>query len=298
MIILFSLSTASAVGDVDDLSVDNNQATVDVDMSENANDSPEILTSDADSVDVSVEIDFENVYDGANYNTAGCEVPWTITAKATGGTAQNVKVHESLSGRIQILSATPSKGTFDIATGIWEIGELASSETATLSILTKVLENGRFVLTADATTDSADPDQSNNHDSLPIKSGEKKSGSNITETTTNRQEVPHNDHYKSNADSGFVERQIKKESGATGDKSSKKNAYSKVRSVNSYGNVLYNAYGIVSNSVADIANSEEGASSQFVSGIPSYDYTKIPIFIFALFLIALAAIVGYDKVKT
>ena len=130
------------------------------------------------------------------------------------------------------------------------------------------------------------------------ESGEKKSGSNITETTTNRQEVPHNDHYKSNADSGFVERQIKKESGATGDKSSKKNAYSKVRSVNSYGNVLYNAYGIVSNSVADIANSEEGASSQFVSGIPSYDYTKIPIFIFALFLIALAAIVGYDKVKT
>ena len=51
LIILFSLSTASAVGDVDDLSVDNNQATVDVDMSENANDSPEILTSDADSVD-------------------------------------------------------------------------------------------------------------------------------------------------------------------------------------------------------------------------------------------------------
>ena len=300
LIILFSLSTASAVGDVDDLSVDNNQATVDVDMSENANDSPEILTSDADSVDVSVEIDFENVYDGANYNTAGCEVPWTITAKATGGTAQNVKVHESLSGRIQILSATPSKGTFDIATGIWEIGELASSETATLSILTKVLENGRFVLTADATTDSADPDQSNNHDSLPIKSGEKKSGSNITETTTNRQEVPHNDHYKSNADSGFVERQIKKESTNTvsGKESSKKNGNSKIRSVNSYGDILYNAYGLLSNSVADIANSEEGASSQFVSGMPSNDYTKIPIFIFALFLIALVAIVGYDKVKT
>lgn len=139
-----------------------------------------------DGVDLSVKIDAENIYVDDKFNRAGYEVPWTVTAISDGGTAKNVKVHVTLSDLLEPVSVNGNMGTFDASTGIWDIGDLSSSNNASLSILTKLKSDGRFKVTADATTTSNDVDLSNNDAALTLKSGTGKKPSNTTSTSDNK----------------------------------------------------------------------------------------------------------------
>ena len=48
----------------------------------------------------------------------------------------------------------------------------------------------------------------------------------------------------------------------------------------------------------DGSDSKGFSLNQFVASISEYDYTRIPLMIFALFLVILVSIVGYGKVKS
>ena len=74
------------------------------------------------------------------------------------------------------------------------------------------------------------------------------------------------------------------------------------KTINSLSNVLPNVGDSLGNLINDILNpnapDEDSDGADGVDGIQAYDYTKIPILIFSLFLIALLAIGGYDKIKS
>lgn len=77
-------------------------------------------------------------------------VVFTLTAKnsSTSNHATGVKVSDILPSGFTYVSNLPSTGTFDSATGIWTIGRLAASGTATLNITATVKSNGSYVNTA------------------------------------------------------------------------------------------------------------------------------------------------------
>lgn len=79
--------------------------------------------------------------------------------------ASNVIVRSKLlSGTLQIIKAVPSKGNFFVDKGIlyWYVGDLAPGEFATLSILSEVVFEDDIVILAEVTSDTPDPDLSNN----------------------------------------------------------------------------------------------------------------------------------------
>ena len=168
LIILFSLGTVAASEDMaDDVSCSNDtDSCLDVD----SNDNQDILgKSDSSNVvgvtrvDLSVKIDVEDVYQGKNFNCEGFEVPWNISVKVTGGTAHNVRVQYSLSDNMKFISANQNMGTFDSSRKIWDIGDLEQSDTAVLTVLTKLKSNGTFTTTAIVKSGSFDMDLSNNN---------------------------------------------------------------------------------------------------------------------------------------
>ena len=86
----------------------------------------------ADEVDIQIEKTASS-YDVENGET----VTFTITAKNIGsGTATNVSVSDVLPAGLDYFSA--STNAYDESTGIWTIGTLVPSETATLTITTTV----------------------------------------------------------------------------------------------------------------------------------------------------------------
>lgn len=195
LVVLFSLSAVVASENVTDdassedafLAIDVNDDSVCVETDLNdfksqsvSNDNP---FSTVEDVDLSVNVSGENVFHEDKYNRAGYELPWNVTAEVSNGTAKNVKVQVTLSDNMEYVSHDESIGTFNPATGIWDIGDLSSSSNATLSILTKLTSNGRFKVTANATTTSNDIDLSNNNDYLTLKSGTLKRASNSTQTS-------------------------------------------------------------------------------------------------------------------
>lgn len=78
--------------------------------------------------------------------------------------AGGVSVQENLPAGLAFVSATPSKGTYDQATGIWTVGELARDEIANLRLQTRW--NGAQVAnTAQVrTSDRPDPDSTPGND--------------------------------------------------------------------------------------------------------------------------------------
>lgn len=330
LIILFSLSSVVASENItydaysgDALGIGNNQASVDDKLSDGLSDEPE-------EIDLSVRLDVANVYGSDNeFNRAGYEVPWNITVKLNGGTARNVKVKEILSDNMEYVSHNASVGKFDSVSGIWDIGDFIGPNSTVLTIVTKLKSDGKFINTVNATTDSADIDSSNNFCTLYIKSGTSKSTSNTTETTSDKNKPQHNLHYASGAgNSGLgVTRETPKTDSNSGSKNgnskSRPNKNSKSDSVSKSltKNSLETSLGAVK-SFADTmltddqsldeaedsqnsttlngenSNLKSTSSSSHVDAVFVYDYTTIPILIFALFLVALVAIVGYDKIKS
>ena len=62
----------------------------------------------------------------------------------------------------EVVGFTPSKGTFDAATGIWKVGKLAKNEVVTLKVKTKTTSLGTVTLTVNAVNSTEDTNISNN----------------------------------------------------------------------------------------------------------------------------------------
>ena len=78
-------------------------------------------------------------------------------------TASNVVVRCALiSGHMYIINAQPSQGEFDSYYGLWYVGDLEPGEFAFLAIEGVVLSDEDLLLVATVTSDTPDPDMSNN----------------------------------------------------------------------------------------------------------------------------------------
>lgn len=78
-------------------------------------------------------------------------------------TASNVIVRFGfITGDVRLLAAQATKGTFDTLHGIWYVGDLAAGESAALAMVGQVLSSEHVTLMAIATSDTPDPDLSNN----------------------------------------------------------------------------------------------------------------------------------------
>ena len=277
-------------------------------------------------VDVSIRIDVESAYDGKTYNCEGLEVPWTITVKAKSGNAYNVIVHDYLSSNLEYLTHNLTKGTFDKSIGVWNVGELKDSESASLTIMTKLLSNGTFTNKADVQTGSLDKDKSNNEATLSIETGEEDSGSHTTETTDDKNKYNADDHYGSEGGSGVVERQnvggdsSKTRGGDSKSPNDKKPGYttstadskkrhksgltrstsSFVRSISSpvraFAEILNPD--LSSDNDSSDANASLSTPSKGFEAVPPQNYSTIPLSVFALFLLALLGIVAGDKIRS
>ena len=107
-------------------------------------------------VDLDVDITTDKNYYGLNE-----EVEWTISLTNHGPHTDNncyvngIKLED-------IVGFTPSKGTFDAATGIWKVGKLAKNEVVTLKVKTKTTRLGTVTLTVNAVNSTEDTNISNN----------------------------------------------------------------------------------------------------------------------------------------
>ena len=96
-----------------------------------------------------------------NYYGLDEEVEWTISLTNHGPHTDNncyvngIKLED-------IVGFTPSKGTFDAATGIWKVGKLAKNEVVTLKVKTKTTSLGTVALTVNAVNSTEDTNISNN----------------------------------------------------------------------------------------------------------------------------------------
>lgn len=128
------------------------------------------------------------------------EVPMIITAKAVNGTAKNVKVNVTIPKFFNYVSNTKNIGEYDSETGMWDIGDLNSGVDATLTILTKINQKGKYIIYVNATTDSVDNVLSNNNLNCNIEVSSKIT-SNTTRTSAD-QGTQHTSHQNSNPGGG------------------------------------------------------------------------------------------------
>ena len=129
--------------------------TYDPDLSNNKDDS---------SVDIVAEADLEIiklVSDAAPHK--GDKITWTIIVTNNGvDDAANVVATDKLPSGVVYVS-DDSNGAYDYKTGIWTVGDLANGECATLNIVALVdTTNATIVNVANVTSDTYDPNESNN----------------------------------------------------------------------------------------------------------------------------------------
>lgn len=96
----------------------------------------------------------------------GSNVIFTIEVTNQGPDgATGVRVSEQLPVGLALVQATPSQGSYDPASGSWQIGSLAANATASLQIEAKVLGVGPFTNSAQISgSDQYDPDSDPNND--------------------------------------------------------------------------------------------------------------------------------------
>ncbi len=113
-----------------------------------------------------------NIAKTVNDNAAnvGENVVFTVTATNDGpDAATNLEILDQLPSGYTFVSATSTQGTFTNTTGIWAIGTLANSETATLEVTATVLANGDFENTASVNSvDQLDPNSTNDSASATV----------------------------------------------------------------------------------------------------------------------------------
>ena len=103
--------------------------------------------------------------------TVGGVLEFSIALRNRGpGRADNVTVADQLPAGLTFVSAAPSKGSYDAASGIWTVGSMLRDEVATLAI--RATWGGSQVTnTAQvASSDQPDPDSTPGN-SVPTTSG-------------------------------------------------------------------------------------------------------------------------------
>ncbi|MBO9662261.1 DUF11 domain-containing protein, partial [Dokdonella sp.] len=114
-------------------------------------------------VNASADIVLDKTVDEATPNV-GETVTFTVTARNDGPSdATGVAVTDALPAGLSFVSADPSQGSYDEATGLWTIGAIADGAQATLTLTAQVLTAGALSNTATKSAgDQFDPDTSNN----------------------------------------------------------------------------------------------------------------------------------------
>ena len=149
------------------------------------------------------------------------------------------------------------------------------------------------------------------------KSGTGNNGSNITENSTDRAGAQHGNYLTTIVNPSPNDDRIRDPHLEKKEKPTEKNETKNNSGNNGKGKSISSRYQpktdpvslktLNPSSAADSASSilgiEDEKSSNLISKhvsaiIPPYDYTRIPILIFALFILALAGITGYDKLKS
>ena len=100
----------------------------------------------------------------------GSSITFTLTASNLGpDTATNVNVTDLLPSGYTFTSATPSIGTYNPVTGLWNVGGLLNGGSATLDIVALVNATGNFSNSATISSNQNDPNTTNNSStSTPI----------------------------------------------------------------------------------------------------------------------------------
>jgi uncharacterized repeat protein (TIGR01451 family)/fimbrial isopeptide formation D2 family protein len=99
----------------------------------------------------------------------GEKVEFTIVVRNLGpDTAVNTRAYDVLPDGLKLISFKVSRGTYDPVTGIWNIGDMAKGESATLSIVAKALVVGEIVNEAYVESDTYDNNTSNNYDNATV----------------------------------------------------------------------------------------------------------------------------------
>ena len=327
LLVLLSLTAISADEDTDlyssaDDSSDGDMLQIQDEVETDANptsiNQDNVLASD-DECDLSVDVSVNKTYDGDKFNRAGSEINWTVTVNVIEGVAHNTKVHLNLSSNMEYVSCNKTIGEYDSSNCVWNIGDLSSSQPATLILLTRLKSDGHFNLIANATTDSVDVNLLNNVVNKFTKSGTGNNGSNITQNSTDRNGAQHGNYLTtiiepSPNDEGIRDNKTKRNRETNGNSNAQgSNARGSNGNRESISSISRSKTDSVSaktlnpSSAVDSASSilgrtdpkSENLISKHVSAIiPPYDYTRIPILIFALLILALAGIVGYDKLKS
>lgn len=94
-------------------------------------------------------------------------VNFTLTAKNNGpSNDNNIKVNDLLPDGYTFVSSTPSAGTYNSSTGIWNIGSLNSGASVTLVIKATVKNTGNYTNTASISGTNGDSDSSNDKASV------------------------------------------------------------------------------------------------------------------------------------
>lgn len=300
LIILFSLGTATASENITEISSLDDTAIIQSPVDENINgktlESQDILNKESYSannkVDLSITMNVKPSYENNEYNRIGSIVPWTITVKAKGGISHNTKVLEVLSINLGYVSHNTTVGSFNPENNIWEIGDLNNGKSATLTIFTKLKTAGTFTNKVYALTDCDDTNQLNNFVILKIKTGSSKITSNITETMDERNGPEHNSHERSMED---YNSRIDNNNELPNDDSTD-NPEKNSKSVSKSSSNIISKTNFLSNITN--SNPKNSLSDQSVKAIQAYDYIKIPMLIFLAFLILLASIIGYDRIKS
>jgi uncharacterized repeat protein (TIGR01451 family) len=90
-------------------------------------------------------------------------VTFTVTVLNRGPSpATNVVANDPLPAGLTFVSAMPSQGTYDQATGVWSVGDLAATQSAVLALRARVTAAGSFTNTASVPNSVNDPDPTNN----------------------------------------------------------------------------------------------------------------------------------------
>ncbi len=306
MIILLSLGTATASENItDSVSSDDMGSSYSAVSEDTLNEN----TYTSQSADLAVNVNVTPSYVNEQYNSIGSEVPWTITVTSNGGTAKNIKVLSIMSNNLQYMFHTKTIGEYNPETRTWTIGELGPSETASLTIITKLKSAGTYINKVYATSDSKEKNMLNNFVITSMKTGSSKVTSSITETSDDRSGSQHTVHQASTGGARFT---IWEEEGGGGGEDpnpqpqpnpdpepepSPQPQPNPDPNTNPISNSPQNSVS-KSASLENILKLGNNQTIEEFMAILAYDYTKIPIIIFALFLILLTAIVGYDKVKS
>ncbi|MEG4861813.1 MULTISPECIES: DUF4347 domain-containing protein, partial [unclassified Microcoleus] len=104
----------------------------------------------------------------------GDVITYTISAKnvALGNDAANIKLTSLLPATLSLTSNTPTQGTYDPVTGVWDVGKLAVNDTTSLTLKATVNpgSGGQTIsnTVAIAAADRNDPDITNNNAKVDI----------------------------------------------------------------------------------------------------------------------------------